>query len=69
VKRFTINRREPFSPHESTKHQLQDERKFENQKLIRLKSSLQTKLHAGLAEAGTIREKPQMQQIKAPVAS
>jgi hypothetical protein len=67
VKRFTRDRRELFSPHESTRHQLQDERKFEDQKLNRLKSSLQTKLQAGLAEAATTREKSQTQQIKAPV--
>jgi hypothetical protein len=56
VKRYEINRQESFFvSHELTRHELQDERKAELQKLERLKKLLATKVEAKVATAGAIR--------------
>jgi len=49
MKRYAMNRHEDFSlRHESMKHEMQGERKFEERKLNDLKRALQIKIQAGL---------------------
>jgi hypothetical protein len=56
VKRYAINRHKySFVAHELMRHELQDERKSEMQKLERLEKLLQTKVEAKLEGAAAIR--------------
>jgi hypothetical protein len=50
-----MNHGELNFPYESIKHELQDERKFEEQKLERLKKLLQAKVETGLRVSPAVR--------------
>jgi hypothetical protein len=56
MRSYATNRKDPYAlRHESIKHDLQDERRFEEQKLERLKKLLQTKATAGPASGMAVR--------------